>query len=176
MTEYDELEYLKEKYEHEIASLKRTVEKFNFLRSWLITTSLASLAFVLSFLLQIRIQIELPNTTLAQFSVGFLMLSVLCALYTKFRYEASGMVADVKEFAALFPVLLELTNKDKELTEKERADFTEVLEAQFEKVGSLVNSESNIDPTAEVRRFSATGMTLAFGIGCSCAYFWTYLF
>jgi len=176
MPEDDELEKLKEKYKYEIASLKRTIEKFNFLRSWLITTSLASLAFVLTFLLQIRIQTELPEILLAQISVGFLMVSVVCALYTKFCYEASGTVADVKDFAALFPVFLELINKDEETPEKEKSDVRELVEAQIGRMDGLRSSESNFNPFAELWRLGATGLSLFVGIVSSCAYFWLYLF
>ncbi len=176
MTDSDELEKLKEKYSYEIASFRRTVEKFNLLRSWLINTSLASLAFVVTLLAQARLESVLPGVQLAQFSVGFLMASAICALYTKFCYEASGLMTDVKDFATLFPVFMELINKDEGASEDEKADVTQLLQTQIDRIKSVGGYKKISNPYAELWRFGATSLTLFAGLACSCAYFWLYLF
>lgn len=174
--EKDELESIKEKYKYEIASFKRVKERFESFRSWLVTTSLASLAFVLTFLLQIRIQTHLPNVLLAEIAIGFLIFAVICALYTRVCYETSNMVGDVADFAILLPVFVELIRKDEKTSEEEKSNFIDLLENQIKKIDNLDVKADKFNPYVEIIWLSITGIVLAIGLCVSCAYFWFYLF
>lgn len=165
-----------EKHKHEIASLRRLNSRFVSLRNWLANTCLASLAFVVTVLLQVRLQGALPSDLIAEAALVLLTISVLSSMYAKFSFEASNMISDVKDLAPLYPVLIELAKKSEDATDEQKLQFIALLENMQARTANTSNEISKFEPFAELIYFIITSVALFLGLSVFFVFVWIYLF
>jgi len=163
-----------EDFKDEIDSLRRVNKQFIVLRSWAVTICLASLAFVTTTFVQIRLGGVLPISWLATIALASLSISTLGAFYLRFCHEFSNLASDMMQLGPFSQKLIELAESSNPSPE-ELEKLKKLLEPINEKLKKLERNEE-IDPYEELRRFIFTAVTFVVGLVTFLLYLFIYLF
>ena len=176
MTERNEPEIDNEKYEFEIKALRRVNERAKSLRNWLMNTSLASLAFFITILTQIRLDGSLPLSWLGLATFLLLASAVVIAGWLKFRFELESNFLDLRDSTPLFREVLKMVeNSDSESEETKRA-MKSTLGKTVEAIEGFSNTNHEFAPLSELKRLAPTVAALVLGLVGLLSYVGIYYF
>lgn len=176
MTEHNEPEIDKEKYEFEIKALRRVNERAKSLRNWLMNTSLASLAFFITILTQIRLDGSLPLYWLGLATFLLLASAVVFAGWLKFRFELEGNVSDLRDSTPLIREALKMVEDSDSESEETKQAMKSTLGKAVEAIEGLSNTNHEFAPLSELKRLGPTVAALVFGLAGLLSYLGIYYF
>lgn len=164
------------KYKDELASLRRIVVQLNELRKWLLNTSLASLAFAFTVMFQVKDGDNLPNPLLAAFTIVFLILATVVAMWIRGKNELESFMTDSKGFFRFLPVLRNSLIDSPEFSEADKRRFAGYLDRAASMNGKYNQGGDNGSPHTEIILIVLVFFLLITGLGCLCFYTWRFLF
>lgn len=157
------------------AHIIKIIQSLNSFSTWLITIGLATLAFFITVLFQIKKEPILPNKYLALIAILSLVLSLGLGFYFRFKFEAREILFNFQRALWNFSDMLKSTTKY-EATAEERKLFTagvkalSVLDDKITEVKDSLLSKKYLFP------LSIQGITLFLGIILSSSYMLWYIF
>jgi hypothetical protein len=164
------------KYKDELASLRRVAVQLNELRKWLLNTSLASLAFAFAVMFQVKGGGNLPNPSLAAFTIVFLIMATAGSMLIRGKNELESFMADSKGFFPFLPVLRDLLMDSPELSEEDKRRFAGYLDRAASMSGKDKQGGNNGSPYTDIILIVGVFILLITGLGCLCFYIWRFLF
>jgi hypothetical protein len=165
-----------EKYKNELASLRRIAIQLNELRRWLLNTSLASLAFAITVMFQVKKGSIVPNSTLAAFTIGLLILAVIGGIFIRGKNELVNFMGDAKGFFSLLPVIHDMLKKSPEISAADRLRIANYFDRAINFAENEYKDEGGWSPYADLFFIAIEFVVLIMGLGSLCIYVWFYLF
>jgi len=176
MTDSNEPEIDEEKYELEIRALRRVNERVKSARNWLMNTSLASLAFFITILSQIRSDAPVPLYWLGITTFLLLAFSVLFASWLKFRFELESNFLDLKDSAPLFREVLRIVKDSENESEETKQVVISTIGKTVEALEGFSSTDQKFEPLSELKRLIPTVVTLVLGLIALLLYLGMYYF
>lgn len=165
-----------EKYNNELASLRRIAIQLNELRRWLLNTSLASLAFAITVMFQVKKGSIVPNSTLAAFTIGLLILAVIGGIFIRGKNELVNFMGDAKGFFSLLPVINDMLKKSPEISAADKLRIANYFDRAINFAENEYKDEGGWSPYADLFFIAIEFVVLIMGLGSLCIYVWFYLF
>ena len=169
-------EFNAEEYKTELASLRRLAIQLDELRKWLLNTSLASLAFAFTVMFQIKKDSIIPNSTLAAWTIGLLILAVISGIIIRGKNELLNFMGDAKGFFSLLPVLRDMLKKSPEMPDADKLWIANYFDRAIDFAENKYKAEGGWSPYADVYLIAIEFGILVIGLGSLCIYVWLYLF
>jgi len=161
----------KSMYDH----LIKMIQSLNSFSTWLITIGLATLAFFITVLFQIKKEPFLPNKYLALIAILFLVLSLGFGFYFRFKFEAREILFNFQRALWNFSGMLKSTSKY-EATTEERELFSAGVKVLSVLDGKITEAKDSLLSKKYWIPLFIQGITLFLGIILSSSYMLWYIF
>lgn len=155
--------------------LSEILQNLHRFSTWMITIGLATLAFFITVLFQIKKEPILPNKYLAIVAMLFLVFSIGFGFYIRLRFEVREILLKLQEALRQFSDTI-ASAKDYEMTTEERKLHSAGMNA-FSLLNSEITKAKNNLLSAKFHvQLIIQGIALLIGILLSSSYMFWYIF